>query len=55
MTTPDLKTCCQIWGPGVKKGGPNNLGDARAVAAWDEFCEKAGGVDAVNNRRAKVW
>ena len=56
MTTPDLKTCCQIYPPGIQKAGllPDTAAGVAAKAVWDDFCEKAGGVDAVNAGRAKV-
>ena len=52
QSTPDLKTCCHLYKPGQPDDVPTT--DGRALAVWKEFCEKAGGEEAVRARVAKV-
>lgn len=54
MTTPDLKTCCQIYPPGVQKSGGELPEGSRAHTAWLDFCNASGGEDLVKSRRAKA-
>ena len=54
MTTPDLKTCCQLYRPGVQKTSLSASSDPRVQAVWAEFVEKVGGKEVVESRKAKV-
>lgn len=54
MTTPDFKTCCQIYPPGVQKNTGELPPDSQAHNAWRAFCNAVGGEDAVKSRMAKA-
>ena len=42
MTTPDLKTCCQLYRPGVPQFGTAIPRGSKAEAAWLEFVDAIG-------------
>lgn len=53
MTTPDLKTCCQLYAPG-KEERKDLPSDHPAQIAWKRFCDRVGGEEGVLERKKKV-
>ena len=54
ITTPDLKTVCQLYRPGEQKGAEDMDYKTDVDAAWDEYVVRAGGREAIEARGEMV-
>ena len=54
LTTPDLKTVCQLYRPGERKGGEDMDFKTDVDGPWEDYIARAGGREAIDARYEMV-